>query len=488
MKLSKLLKDVEILKVIGDTDIDVENLTLNSIQSCKNSLFFAIKGSCIDGNDYIEEAVKKGAIAVVTESISNENITQIIVKDVKEAMGIIAYQFYKPKKERVKVIGVVGTNGKTTTTYILKSILESANIKTGVIGTLGIKYGNKFIEPKLTTPNSIELCEVFCDMANDDVKYAIMELSAHAIEQKRCSFIKFEGLIYTNCTQDHLDYFKDMESYKKVKQSVFLDKFTNFAVVNVDDEGGVEIVNSKKVKCYTYGINNPSDVFAINVINSINGVSFVMNIYDEILNLKYKFVGDFNVYNCMAAATASYALGISVNDVKKGIESVNGIVGRMQFIENYKGANIFVDYAHTPDGVLNTLKSLRKITKNRLIILFGCGGNRDKDKRSKMGEIAGELADFSIITSDNPRFEEPYTIISEIEKGLRKKTLNYITIQNRYIATGYGIEMLRDGDVFVLTGKGGEEYQEIMGVKTRYSDQETVKEIISKTSLAGELI
>jgi UDP-N-acetylmuramoyl-L-alanyl-D-glutamate--2,6-diaminopimelate ligase len=190
----------------------------------------------------------------------------------------------------------------------------------------------------------------------------------------------------------------------------------------------------------------------------------------------------------MAAATTAYALGISVENIKIGIESVKDLVGRMQFIENYNGANIYVDYAHTPDGVLNTLKSLRKITKNRLIILFGCGGNRDKSKRAIMGEIAGKYADFSIITSDNPRFEEPYSIISEIEKGHRKESLNYITIQNRYIATGYGIEMLKEGDTLVLTGKGGEEYQEIMGIKTRYSDIETVKEIISKMSLSGELI
>ena len=488
MKLCNLLKGIETVKIIGNTDIEIENLTLQSMQSSKNSLFFAIKGSSQDGNDYIEESISKGAVAVVTERISNNNITQIIVKDVKDVMGKMAYAFYKPKNERVKVIGIVGTNGKTTTSYILKSIFDSAKISAGVIGTLGIRYNNKFIEPSLTTPNSLELCEVLSDMSNDNVKYAIMELSAHAIEQKRCNFLKFDALIYTNCTQDHLDYFKDMQTYKKVKQSVFTSNNTNFAVVNVDDESGVEIINSKKVKTYTYGVNNPSDVFSINVKNSSKGVSFVMNIYDEIINANFKYAGDFNVYNSMAAATTAYALGISVENIKIGIESVKDLVGRMQFIENYNGANIYVDYAHTPDGILNTLKSLRKITKNRLIILFGCGGNRDKSKRSIMGEIAGKYADFSIITSDNPRFEEPYSIISEIEKGHRKESLNYITIQNRYIATGYGIEMLKEGDTLVLTGKGGEEYQEIMGIKTRYSDIETVKEIISKMSLSGELI
>ena len=488
MKLSKLISDLDYIKVIGDTEKEVDNLTLNSIKVTNGSLFFAIKGSSQDGNDYISEAKRRGAVAVVSESISSENITQIIVSDVLDFMGKLAYKFYKPKNKRVKVIGIVGTNGKTTTSYILKNIFTTAGINAGVIGTLGIFYNNKFIEPSLTTPNAIDLCETFYDMALSGVEYVVMELSAHAISQKRCSFLKFECLIFTNCTQDHLDYFKDMETYKKVKQSVFNSKNAKFAVVNTDDESGVEILNSKKIKCYTYALNNPSDVFSINIKSTYNSVSFLMNIYDEIENVTFNYPGEFNVYNSMAAATTAYALKISLKDIVKGISTLKGLVGRMQFVESYKNANIYVDYAHTPDGLENTLSSLKKITKNRLIVLFGCGGNRDKSKRSIMGEIASKYADFCVITTDNPRFEEPYSIICDIENGVRKNSLNYVTIQNRYIATGYAIESLKEGDTLVLTGKGAEEYQEIMGVKTRYSDVETVREIIAKSSLSGELI
>ncbi|MBO5926731.1 MAG: UDP-N-acetylmuramoyl-L-alanyl-D-glutamate--2,6-diaminopimelate ligase [Clostridia bacterium] len=488
MKLSKLLKPLEIKEIIGNANLEISNITQNSLEVTKNSLFFAIKGNNLDGNDYLNEAIEKGAIAIVTNTPKKVNVTQVIVNDVRDCISKITYEFFSLSKINMKFIGVVGTNGKTTTSYVLRSILLKAGKKVGIIGTSGVIYGKKNVSADLTTPDSISLGEIISDMNKDGIEYVVMELSAHAIEQKRADFIKFESLIFTNCTEDHLDYFLDINEYANVKKSVFLNKKCKFAVVNVDDKVGLSLINTKNLNAYTYGIENPSDVFSIDVKNVDDGVIFDMNLFDEILNLKFSLIGRFNVYNCMAAATVAYKLGIGINDIKEGIEGLKCVDGRMEFVEKFNGAKIFIDYAHTPDGLENTLKELKKITDKKLIVLFGCGGNREKEKRAKMGIIAGKYADFSIITTDNPRFEEPFTIIKEIESGIRTVSLNYITIQNRYIATGYALEMLEKGDTLLLAGKGAECYQDIMGVKSKYSDKDTVMDIISKIRLSGELI
>lgn len=488
MNLNNLLSKVKIKKIIGNANIDISKIVINSLDVEKGGLFVAINGYNDNGNNYVLDAVNRGAVAILSNTESNVKVTQIIVEDVRDELSNIIKEFYQINKLKIRFIGIVGTNGKTTTSYIVKSILEKEGKKVGVVGTLGILYSNKFIAPELTTPDSVSLAETFIDMQKCGVEYVVMELSAHAIEQKRAKFIKFDSLIFTNCTEDHLDYFKNMDYYAKVKKSVFNSKYCKFATVNIDDSYGLEIVKSNKVKCFTYGIENPSDVFSIGLKNLDDGIIFDMNLFDEILSLKFKFIGAFNVYNCMAAATTLYKMGIKLDSIKRGIEEISGLEGRMEFIENFNGAKIYVDYAHTPDGLEKTLKEIKKITDKRLIVLFGCGGNREKEKRSKMGIIAGKYADFSILTSDNPRYEEPYSIISEIESGLRTVSLSYITIQNRYIATGYAIESLKSGDVLLIAGKGAENYQEIMGVKTKYSDKETVKDIIAKIGLSGELI
>ncbi len=488
MRLSSLLNGVKVKKIIGNQDVFIKKIVQNSGYAEPASLFAVINGNNDNGSNYAQDAVKNGAMALLTAEELALSATQIIVDDVRKALSKILSNFYAFKSLNLKFIGVVGTNGKTTTSFILRSILQKEGKSVGLIGTSGIYYANKYIAPELTTPDSVTLIETIVDMEKCGVEYVVMELSAHAIEQKRASFIKFNALIFTNCTEDHLDYFKDMDNYSRVKKSVFSKRFCEFAVVNVDDAHGLEIYNSNKVKTYTYGLYTPSDVFSIDVKNLDDGTIFDMNLFDEILPLKFKLIGEFNVYNCMAAATALYALGIKASSIIDGIENLSGLEGRMEFIESYNGGKIFVDYAHTPDGLEKTLKEIKKITDKKLVVLFGCGGNREKEKRSKMGIIAGKYADFSILTSDNPRYEEPCDIISEIESGVRTKTLNYITIQNRYIATAYAIEMLKEGDVLLLAGKGAENYQEVMGVKTKYNDKETVKDIIAKIGLVGEIV
>ncbi|MBQ3235722.1 MAG: UDP-N-acetylmuramoyl-L-alanyl-D-glutamate--2,6-diaminopimelate ligase [Clostridia bacterium] len=488
MRLSQLLSGIETAKILNFKDCEIEDIDNDSRQVFSRSLFFAVNGNNTDGNNFVSDAVKRGAVAVISERENQTHVPQIIVKDVKKAMAEIAMRFFKPKKDRVKVIGVVGTNGKTTSTFILKSILEEAGHKTGIIGTLGAFYLKAFVEPELTTPDSIGFYKILMDMANAGVEYAVVELSAHAIAQNRTGNLKFEALLFTNCTQDHLDYFKDFSRYEQVKMSVFDNHYCNFAVINSDDQTGLKLINSGKVRTVTYGLENPSDVFAVNVENSKMGVKFVMNLFDDILNVSYRSIGRFNVYNCLGASALASAMGVSSQDIVEGIKKVTCVPGRMEFIESYNGADIFIDYAHTPDGLENLLKSLKELTKNRLIVVFGCGGNRDNSKRAVMGEIAGKYADFSIITSDNPRFEDAYQIISEVEKGVRKQTLSYITIQNREMAIGYAVSKLEKGDVLVVSGKGAEEYQEIMGVKLKFSDRETIKDVIAKIKFSGELI
>lgn len=488
MTLQSLIENLEIIDKINYENIDVDTITCDSREIFDKCLFFAVKGNNLDGNDFVKCAIKRGANVIVSETPSNEKVCQIIVKDVREAMAKIAYNFYKPNGNRVKVIGVVGTNGKTTTTFIIKKILETAGYKAGIIGTLGAFYDKAIVAPELTTPDSISFFEILKNMADKGVEYAVVELSAHAITQKRVGNLTFEALVFTNCTQDHLDYYKDFKEYEETKMSVFTNEKCRFSVVNADDATGIKIINKQNLKVFSYGLDNPSDVFAVNLKSTINGNNFFINIFDEIENVNYLTPGKFNVYNCLAAATVTALLGIDSKTIAKAISRCKYVPGRLEFIENYNGANVFIDYAHTPDGLENLLKSLKAITENKLYIVFGCGGNRDKSKREIMGKIAGEYADYSVITTDNPRFEEAYQIISEIEKGIRSVTNRYITIQNRSMAIGYALTKLKQGDTLVIAGKGAEEYQDVMGVKLKFSDKEQVRDIIAKLNLSGELI
>lgn len=488
MKLSQLISGIETSKILNFKDVDIKDIENDSRRIYENSLFFAVKGNNFDGNEFVFEAVKRGAVAIISERESDVSITQIIVKDVKKVMAKISERFFKPSGNRVKVIGIVGTNGKTTTSFILKSILEEFGYSVGVIGTLGAFYNKAYVEPELTTPDSISFFKILMDMANDGVEYAVVELSAHAIAQNRTGDLKFEALLFTNCTQDHLDYFKTFAEYENVKMSAFSRNSCKFAVVNSDDETGRKLIKNPKVKTISYGLDNPSEVFAVNISTTKQGVDFIMNSFDDILKIHYPSTGEFNVYNCLCASATAHVLGVSGRAIREGIKSVKNVPGRMEFIETFNGADVYIDYAHTPDGLEKLLKSLKLITKKKLYLVFGCGGNRDKDKRPKMGEIAGKYADFSIITTDNPRFEDAYQIISEVEKGYRKSSLSYITIQNRAMAIGYALSKLSEGDVLVVSGKGAEDYQEIMGTKFKYSDKETIKDTIAKLSFSGELI
>ena len=478
MKLSELIKDLGYERARGNTDTEISGLATNAESVCEGDLFFCYKGVNHDSHDYARKAIKNGAAAIICERDIATDLPMIIVEDGRVAVTELARAFYGYADKRLKLVAVTGTNGKTTTTYMLKSIFDKNNAMTGIIGTLGIAYGDIFIAPELTTPDPIFLHRVFRDMANAGVEYVFMEVSAHALYFDKIRGLHFEAGIFTNCTQDHLDFFKDMQSYAECKCKLFENGRCDLAIVNSDDELGAQFFHTLQ-NVLSYGLENPADTFAVNIKEEIGGSSFVINLSDEIYDIRLKLPAIHNVYNALAAATCARELGVSLTVIAEGLKSLERVSGRLEKVASYKGAEIFVDFAHTPDGLKKSLESLKKLCKGRLYCLFGCGGNRDRAKRAIMGEIAARIADFVIITSDNPRYEDPYEIISQIESGVKSVGKNFVSVTDRESATEYAVNLLEKDDILLVAGKGGENYQEIMGIKHSYNDNTVIKKLIS---------
>ena len=478
MKLTELIKDLRCEKIKGGTDKEIAGLSAVSDTVTAGDLFICYKGTNADGHDFAERAVKNGAVAVVCERELETDVTQIIVADGRAAMATLARAFYGYADKKLKLVAVTGTNGKTTTTYMLKNIFDKNNSKSGIIGTLGITYGDIFISPELTTPDPIFLHSVFADMVKCGVEYVFMEVSAHALYFDKIEGLHFEVGIFTNCTQDHLDFFKDMQSYAECKCRLFQRGRCAHAVLNSDDALGAELIGAIPESA-SYGLENPADTFAVNVNERLDGTSFVINISDEIYEVNLKMPALHNVYNALAAATCAKILGVKIENIAKGLEALEKVDGRLERAASYRGGEIFVDFAHTPDGLEKSLSSLKKLCRGSLLCLFGCGGNRDTAKRPIMGAVAAKYADFVIVTSDNPRYEDPYEIISQIEAGIKPSGKKYVTVTDREVATEYALNLLGQDDILLIAGKGGENYQEIMGIKHSYNDNTVIKRLIS---------
>ncbi|MBE5733703.1 MAG: UDP-N-acetylmuramoyl-L-alanyl-D-glutamate--2,6-diaminopimelate ligase [Clostridiales bacterium] len=477
MKLEKLVKNVKKIKVIGDLDIEILNVQIDSNSLTKGSLFICLKGGDNDGHEYVKQAEKYGAVALVCEREVESNLTQIVVEDTRLALSIIAKEFYECVSDKMKLIGVVGTNGKTTTAHLIGSVLNGAGIKCGVIGTLGTFYGDYFLEPNLTTPDPLILHKTLSKMFKAGYETVVMEVSAHAIHFQKLGGVKFEVGVFTNFSRDHLDFFKDMQNYEQAKLKFFKENDCKFLVVNADDELGQKIAKNKGV--ITYGINNPSDVFAIDVSATPSGQNFIINLFDCVYNVDLNLSGKFNVYNSLACATTCALLGVSTQKIIEELNRAVGASGRFERVYN-GDFSVIVDYAHTPDGLLNLLSSVKESAKSKIICVFGCGGNRDVGKRYEMGKISGELADFTVITSDNPRYEEPMAIISQVEQGVLEKTNKYVIVQDRAQAIEYALDYAKSNDVVIVAGKGSENYQEILGIKRPYNDKDTIIDILRR--------
>lgn len=474
MKLNELLAGIE-YEATNFCDAEITHLSCDSRDAGEGALFFCFAGGKSDGHDFAAAAAEKGAAAFVCERQLATDKPQIVVKDARKAMGLIAGAFFGNPIKNMKLVCITGTNGKTTTSYILRGILTEHGVKTGLLGTTAYFVGEEKRPADLTTPDPIKLHGLFFDMYKAGCKVVIMELSAHAIALQKMAGVVADITILTNITQDHLDFFETMEEYKKTKLSFFTSEHTRFAVVNADDAAGEELYLNATIPTVSYGADKPSDVFGIDLTSGINGIKYVLNLYDKLWEIDFALAGKFNMYNTMAAATAARFLGVPIETIAAGIKSTKRVEGRLDTIKLTCGAIAVIDYAHTPDGVESVLTALNAIKKGRLITVFGCGGDRDSGKRPLMGKAAAAHSDGLIITSDNPRSEDPEKIIDDIISGLPADT-KYMREADRKRAILAGVAMAGAGDILAVLGKGAETTQEINGEKMAFSDYQIITE------------
>lgn len=453
-----------------DYQTDVTSIAFDSRAVRPGALFFCLEGE-VDGHDFALQAVLKGAVAIVSVRPLGLGVPEITVRDTRAALSQACAAFYRHPERRLKLIAVTGTNGKTTTTFIIKSILETAGRTVGIIGTTAVQYGDKSEPAALTTPDPTDLYRIFAEMADFGVEYVIMEASAHAIALRKLDGLLFEAAAFTNLSRDHLDFFGDMKAYAAAKKSLFTGDQVRHTVVNVDDELGREIAVECGAQVMTYGCRYPADAFAIDLKMSIGGLSYVLNLADDIAEVKFNLPGRFNMYNTLCAAAVAKSLNIPVKHIVRGIRSVTRVDGRFNVVSTGK-CGVIIDFAHTDDGLKNLLTTVREFAPKRILTVFGCGGNRDKSKRPVMGRIVTELSDFAVITSDNPRFEEPMEIIADIKRGIA--TDNYEVEPDRKRAILRALTLADKDDIVLVAGKGAERYQEINGVRYPYNDEEYI--------------
>lgn len=484
MNLSNLLKDIDYRLIRGEIEKEITGIYYDSRKVKPGSLFVCISGLKTDGHLYIDEAVKKGAAAILAEKKieTDGKTTVILTNDSRKAMPFIAANFYNEPSKNMRVIGVTGTNGKTTTTHLLRAILQEAEKKTGIMGTLYAKIDESEKILGHTTPEAFEIEEFMSISREKGGEYVVMEVSSHALDLDRVNKIYFNVAIFTNLSQDHLDYHKDIESYKNAKLKLFkmIPKEPDcFSIINADDPFAFEFLEAAAKSPYTYGISNAADVQARNVNISLKGSSFSVNYAGGEFPVKMKLVGLFSVYNALAAISFALREGIDPQNIKSALEKVQGVPGRFEQVDCGQDFTVIVDYAHTPDGLENILKTARDIVENRLITVFGCGGDRDRTKRPLMGEVAARYSDFCVVTSDNPRSEEPEAIIKDIIPGLDIiKNSRYAIITDRREAIRHAIHLGKAGDLIVIAGKGHENYQLIGEQILDFDDRKVAREFI----------
>ncbi len=482
MKLQDMLRDLPPeTQTRGDMSLDIEALTLNSRESVRNGLFFCIPGARFDAHDFAAQAVGNGCVALVVNRFLPLDVPQIRVDHTRTAMAYMAAAFYGHPSRGMKLVGITGTKGKTTTSYMLKSICEQAGFRCGLIGTTGNMIGDKRIESHLTTPDPIEMQRTLRQMADEGVQIVCMEVSAHAIDMKRLAGMTFEVGCYTNLSQDHLDYFHTMENYFETKKKFFTEGYALNAALNADEETSESIRKDISIPNLTYGICVDADLFARDIEITEQGVSFEVQLQGmHKLPVKLKMTGMFNVYNALAAASCAMILGISTDDIRLGLEKIASVPGRIEMLETHTPYKVILDYSHSPDALKNILETVRQFARNRVIAVFGCGGDRDQGKRPLMGEIGGLLADYCILTSDNPRTEDPFAILRAVEEGIKPTGKPYEVIENRREAIRRALSMGEEGDIIVLAGKGHETYQEIQGVRYPFDEKVVVRELLDE--------
>lgn len=484
MLLCEILEDIPYIDVEGDLDVDIDEIYYDSRQVTPNSLFFCIEGFKFDGHNFAVDAVNRGARVLVVEKDVPVvgNVTKIFVEDSRLAMALMSANFFGKPANEMHMIGVTGTNGKTTITYLMKSILEKAGLKVGLIGTITNMIGNRIISSERTTPESLDLQQLLAHMRTEGVDVVVMEVSSHSLSLKRVAGCNFDIGIFTNLSQEHLDFHGTMENYRTAKAELF--RYSRVSIINVDDEHGKIIAQNIDGNVISYGISNGDcRVYARDIDITHRGVSFSMHLPSDKLRIDLNIPGIFSVYNALAAGAAAYVLDIDVEPIKAGLEGIYGVPGRFELLDTDTDYSVIIDYAHTPDGLENILETAKSITENRLITLFGCGGDRDKDKRSIMGEVAGKYSDICIITSDNPRTESPMSIIDDIIPGVKKTECPYVIIEDRRKAIGFALNEAKKGDVIILAGKGHENYQILKDRTIHFDERKVVAELLRKEKM-----
>lgn len=479
-------------------DVEIGGLQYDSRKVQQGDMFIAIKGAASDGHKHIDSAVSSGAKAVVMENDSSlpdsffmhAGVVKIVVANSRRALAVMSANYYGHPAKQLRLIGVTGTNGKTTTTYLIKQLLELSSPtmqgKVGLIGTIEYMVGGEKYPATHTTPESLELHKLFATMVRKGCTHVVMEVSSHSLHQDRVYGLEFSAAVFTNLTQDHLDYHGTMENYFQAKKILFdCLPSSSRAVTNADDAAGLKIVKGTRASVITYGVNGASDVSANNVSLSIDGTTFVLRHHKEEIEIRSHLVGRFNVYNILAACSAGIALGIPAASIYASVASFTSVPGRFERMLSPDGWSAIIDYAHTPDALEKCLMTIRDVlpaqASNKIVTVFGAGGDRDKTKRPVMGKIVDTLSDVAVVTSDNPRSEDPNAIINDVLAGVHRKNELFVEPDRRRAITG-ALSMARRGDVVLIAGKGHEDYQIIGKTKHHFSDREVVQEYITSRS------
>ena len=507
--MNEIFRDVEYEILKEGKKFEIKGLEYDSRKIKEDFVFVAMTGNTVDGNNFIQKAIDSGAKIIITEKNINiseyknaDDVSFVLVKNIRKKLGIIASNYYGYPQNKIKIIGITGTNGKTTSSFILENILE----KTARIGTTGNRILDEEFETVNTTPESLELIKLIDKSVKKGADYFIMEVSSHALEIGRVDMLKFDSAIFTNLTQDHLDFHKTMENYFNAKKKIFSmlrnDKNNGKGIINIDDEHGAKIYSEKNKDNYiSVSIKNEEADILGDILNyTYNGMKVKINLknylkkinshfkdkgedYEEEYKFEMGLIGEYNLYNVLGCVASALSFGIKMNDIIKKLETMPAVPGRFETIKNNIEARIVVDFAHTDDGLLNVGKTLKQITDNQVITIFGAGGDRDHEKRPKMAKAAIQFSDYIILTSDNPRTENPINILADIEKGLIDEKYpfdKYLIISDRERAIKHGIKLLKKGDSLLIAGKGHENYQIIGTQKIHFDDRETVRKILEE--------
>ena len=491
MQLKTLVAAISPRQIIGPLDRVVESVAYDSRRVQRDGLFVALRGEKSDGHQFIEQAIEKGASVIVTEhEVEHAHATCVVVENTRQALADLGAAFYDNPARRLKLAAVTGTNGKTTTTFLLKHIFEKAGLRCGLIGTVRYEIGERVLPAVRTTPESLDVQELLAQMVNAGCKAAAMEVSSHAIAQDRVRGLEWDVAVFTNLTQDHLDFHGTMENYFEAKTKLFTGlaeqqaKTNAPAIVNIDDRYGAQLADrlQKLTPVITYGMSPRADFRASNYHAEFAGTSYQLDARGKSYLVRVPLIGRFNVANSMAALAAASSIGLSLRDAILSLSRSPQVPGRLEAVPAKRQFQVFVDYAHSDDALLNVLKTLRELAPRRLILVFGCGGDRDKQKRPLMGRVADQNADFSIITSDNPRKEDPDAIIAEAEKGFRSG--NYEKVPDRAKAIARAIELAQPRDIVLIAGKGHEAYQEFSDHTIPFDDIQVARQALDNHPLA----